>query len=116
MYKILIQILTICTIFLITGCSIIENFIYHPDINQGNYFTIKDLSKIKLGMTKEQIIYILGTPMLKEPFGAQIWYYILYQKNSHQKAQQKTLILTFNEKSVLIKMYQKNNKRKKIVT
>ncbi|WMY96395.1 MAG: outer membrane protein assembly factor BamE [Arsenophonus sp.] len=108
-YKILIRMLIIFTIILITGCSVIKNFVYHPDINQGNYFTIKDISTIKLGMNKEQITYILGTPMIKEPFGVQKWYYIFYKKISHQKTKQKTLILTFNEKSILIKIDQKIN-------
>ncbi|WMY97015.1 MAG: outer membrane protein assembly factor BamE [Arsenophonus sp.] len=108
-YKILIHILIIFTIILITGCSIIKNFVYHPDINQGNYFNLKDILTIKLGMNKEQITYILGTPMIKEPFGVQKWYYIFYKKNSHQKTKQKTLILTFNEKSILIKIDKKIN-------
>ncbi|WMY95242.1 MAG: outer membrane protein assembly factor BamE [Arsenophonus sp.] len=106
-YKIITQILTIFIVILITSCSVVENFIYHPDINQGNYFTIKDIAKIQLGMTKEQITYILGTPMLKEPFGTQTWYYIFYKKISHQKTKQQTLILNFNEKAVLIKIQKK---------
>ncbi|VEB71447.1 Small protein A precursor [Providencia rustigianii] len=30
-----------------TGCSMMERLVYHPDINQGNYLTAKDVAKIK---------------------------------------------------------------------
>lgn len=30
-----------------SGCSMMERLVYHPDINQGNYLTAKDVAKIQ---------------------------------------------------------------------
>ncbi|MGP1939012.1 MAG: outer membrane protein assembly factor BamE [Arsenophonus sp. ET-DL9-MAG3] len=89
-------------IVLTTSCSILERFVYHPNINQGNYFSVTDVEKIKKGMTQHQIIYILGTPMIKEPFGQKVWYYVFRQQFNHEKIKQKTLTLTFDSNGVCI--------------
>ncbi len=36
--------------------------VYRPDINQGNYLTPNDVSKIRVGMTQQQVAYALGNP------------------------------------------------------
>lgn len=87
---------------LIIGCSTLENLIYRPDINQGNYISDNDVKKIEKGMTQQQISYILGTPMLHDPFGKNTWFYIFRQQNAHKKIKQRTIILFFNSKGILI--------------
>ncbi|CAL1329446.1 Outer membrane protein assembly factor BamE [Candidatus Providencia siddallii] len=85
-----------------TQCSILDNLIYNQNIYQGNYFTEKDINKIKNGMTQEQIVYILGYPMLTDPFGTETWFYIFRQNLSINLIKQKSLILYFNKKGILI--------------
>ncbi|MGP1923962.1 MAG: outer membrane protein assembly factor BamE [Arsenophonus sp. NEOnobi-MAG3] len=92
----------ISIIVLIAGCSIAERFVYRPDINQGNYLSASDIEKIQKGMTQQQVAYTLGTPMLKEPFGEQVWYYIFRQQLKHEKVKQQTLTLTFDRNGILI--------------
>lgn len=105
-YKLLI--FTIMFLMILTsGCFIPERFVYHPEINQGNYFSNNDFEKIKKGMTQQEVISILGTPMLKELFGQNIWYYIFRQQPSHGEVKQKTLILIFDHNNFLIDI--KNN-------
>ncbi|MFP3029062.1 MAG: outer membrane protein assembly factor BamE [Arsenophonus sp.] len=89
-------------VVLIAGCSMAERFIYRPNINQGNYLYASDIAKIQKGMTQQQIIYILGTPMLKEPFGQKVWYYIFRQQLKHKKIKQQTLLLIFDRNGILI--------------
>ncbi|QGX88769.1 outer membrane protein assembly factor BamE [Escherichia coli] len=45
---------------LTAGCSTLERVVYRPDINQGNYLTANDVSKIRVGMTQQQVAYALG--------------------------------------------------------
>ncbi|MFP3014599.1 MAG: outer membrane protein assembly factor BamE [Arsenophonus sp.] len=104
--KLLIAI-TVIIATLTTSCSIAEKLIYNPNINQGNYLSSNDLIKIKKGMTEEQVIYLLGTPMLKELFGEKIWYYVFRQQLGREKINQHTLKLTFNNNGILIDI--KNN-------
>ncbi|MGP1928762.1 MAG: outer membrane protein assembly factor BamE [Arsenophonus sp. NC-WZS1-MAG3] len=94
-------------IVLIAGCSMTERFIYRPDINQGNYLSACDVGKIKKGMTQQQVAYTLGTPMLKELFGQQVWYYIFRQELKYKKVKQQTLTLIFDSNGILVVI--KNN-------
>ncbi len=57
-------------LMLTAGCSTLERVVYRPDINQGNYLTANDVSKIRVGMTQQQVAYALGTPLMSES----IWY------------------------------------------
>ena len=41
---------------------------YQPDIQQGNILNNSDLSTIRQGMSKQEVLFILGTPMVIDPF------------------------------------------------
>lgn len=79
-----------------TGCSTLEKVVYRPDINQGNFLEPGDIAKVQKGMSKQQVSYILGTPMLHDPFGSDTWYYVFRQQPGHQDVSQQTLTLTFD--------------------
>lgn len=83
------------------GCSTLERVVYRPDINQGNYLVANDVSKIHQGMTQQQVAYTLGTPMMRDPFGSNTWYYVFRQQPGHEKVKQQTLTLTFDSNGVL---------------
>lgn len=87
---------------LLTGCS--YGIVYRPEINQGNYLTLEDMAKLELGMTKEQVVYLLGTPMLTSEFGDNNWYYVFRKRPTHGAIEQQKLILTFDQNNQLIDM------------
>lgn len=92
-----------------TGCSMMERLVYHPDINQGNYLTAKDVAKIQKGMTQQQVAYTLGTPMLSDPFGTQTWYYVFRQELGHEPVKQETLTLIFDRNGILTDIKNEKN-------
>ena len=49
------------------------------DIQQGNYISQDMVSQLKIGMTKEQVRYVLGTPLVADIFHADRWDYIYYK-------------------------------------
>lgn len=51
---------------------------YHPDIKQGNYLTADLISQVKPGMTEAQVRFVLGPPMIRDPFHPQRWDYVYY--------------------------------------
>lgn len=55
------------TVFL-AGCSNQFKIGYQPEISQGNVLTTAQMQSITKGMTKEQVEYILGTPVLNNIF------------------------------------------------
>ncbi|MBI1423029.1 MAG: outer membrane protein assembly factor BamE [Gammaproteobacteria bacterium] len=53
------------------GCSI-----YRPTIQQGNILDLEQIDKLKPGMSRRQVIYVMGTPLLEDPFHKNRWDYI----------------------------------------
>lgn len=89
-----------------SGCSLFERAVYRPDINQGNYLENTSVSRLQIGMSQEQVLYILGTPMLQDSLGSNTWYYVFRQQPGHEKITQQTLKLTFDNAGTLVDMQQ----------
>jgi outer membrane protein assembly factor BamE len=51
---------------------------YRPDIQQGNFVSQEMLAQLKVGQTREQVKFILGTPLLTDVFHANRWDYPFY--------------------------------------
>ncbi len=55
-----------------TGC------VYRANISQGNLIKQEDLDQVAVGMTRGQVRFLLGTPMVDDPFHADRWDYVYY--------------------------------------
>ncbi len=51
---------------------------YRPDIQQGNFVSQEMLNQLKTGQTRDQVKFILGTPLLTDAFHADRWDYPFY--------------------------------------
>lgn len=51
---------------------------YRPDIQQGNFVSQEMLSQLKVGQTRDQVKFILGTPLMTDAFHASRWDYPFY--------------------------------------
>jgi outer membrane protein assembly factor BamE len=51
---------------------------YRPDIQQGNFVSQEMLEQLKAGMTRDQVKFLLGTPLLTDAFHANRWDYPFY--------------------------------------
>ncbi len=63
---------------LLASCSYLSVPLLSPykmDVRQGNYITAEMREKLKLGMTKQQVRYVLGTPMISDVLHANRWDY-----------------------------------------
>ena len=86
-------------IFSLSGCSYLyDTFVYQIDVTQGNYIEDGKLDQVEIGMNQEQVIFILGSPMLIDQFDSSKWYYIRYIKPGGQAIQQQQVLFTFNNK------------------
>ncbi|MWN90037.1 outer membrane protein assembly factor BamE [Gilliamella sp. Pra-s65] len=95
------SVLAIVTSILLTGCSVVERWVYRPDINQGNYVTPDAIGLLQVGQSKEQVVFIMGSPMLTSVFGDNVWYYIFRQQPQHDEVSQKSYAVYFNEMGVV---------------
>ena len=66
---------------------------YQPDIQQGNIINNRDLKEINDGMSKQEVLFILGTPMVIDPFNEQRWDYF-YSRRDQQKGQTDHRVIT----------------------
>jgi outer membrane protein assembly factor BamE len=65
---------------LLSGCSV-----YKLEIQQGNVVTQEMIDKLKPGMTRSQVRYVLGTPLVTDPFHPERWDYYYYLRHSKDK-------------------------------
>lgn len=54
--------------------------VYRANISQGNIVEEEDLDQVAIGMTRNQVRFLLGTPMVADPFHQDRWDYIYYVK------------------------------------
>jgi outer membrane protein assembly factor BamE len=75
--------------------------IYRMNIQQGNYLEGKTVAKLEVGMTRTQVRYLLGSPMIPDLFDKDRWDYLYYFKTGHlQRPEQRHLTVFFKDDKV----------------
>lgn len=66
------------TSLVLASCSQVPRLVteYRIDVQQGNVLTQEMVAQLKPGQTREQVRYILGTPLLADIFHARRWDYV----------------------------------------
>lgn len=71
-------------VVLLSGCESVRTWTppllkpYRPDVQQGNIVTREMVEPLRAGMTREQVRFLLGTPMLASIFHPDRWDYVYY--------------------------------------
>lgn len=77
---------------------------YRADVVQGNIISKEQMDMVKVGMAKEQIKQILGTPLLTDVFHADRWDYVFaYKRGDNQHFESRVVTLQFKG-NVLLKV------------
>lgn len=66
-------------------------------MQQGNVVTEDMLSKVKPGMTKSQVRFALGTPLISDPFHAERWDYVYRFRKEGELAERSRLTVIFED-------------------
>lgn len=84
----------------LSACS---SWIYRIDIPQGNYLEQKSIDKIQVGMTKEQVKFVLGSPVLVDSFDTDTWNYVYRFKSGRSEKLdiQKRFTVKFKENKLV---------------
>ncbi|MEK6551712.1 MAG: outer membrane protein assembly factor BamE [Pseudomonadota bacterium] len=72
--------------------------VYRPDVQQGNEVTAAQVAQLKQGMTRTQVRFVLGTPLISDPFHPDRWDY-LYSLRLGRSSQVETRRVTVYFKS-----------------
>jgi outer membrane protein assembly factor BamE len=73
---------------------------YRMVIQQGNFISQEMVSQLKPGMTKEQVRFILGTPLVNDIFHADRWDYVFYRETADGKREQRNLSVVFEKEKL----------------
>lgn len=77
---------------------------YHMDIQQGNVVTPQMMMQLRPGMSKAQVRYVMGTPLIFDPFHGNRWDYFYQMRKDGKIIEQRRVILEFeNEKLVRVR-------------
>lgn len=75
MHKLLVALLAA---LLVSGCGLL----YRQPIHQGNLIDKDQAEQLQAGMSKQQVLALLGTPAITDPFHAQRWDYTGTQRTT----------------------------------
>ena len=90
----------ICIVFLtLVSCASMSP--YKVPVLQGNLFEEKDIEKLSEGLSKEQVQFILGTALLKDPFHSNRWDYYYSIKVGTDILTESKLSIQFNESGLV---------------
>ena len=62
-----------------TGC------VYRMDVQQGNLLDAEQVEQVEVGMTRSQVRFLLGTPMVLDSFDAERWDYVYNLRRGHSR-------------------------------
>lgn len=87
-----------CAAFILTisACSI-----HQLDVQQGNVITNDMTDKLKIGMDKAQVRFILGTPLISDPFHKNRWDYVFSLDSDSNKKKSTHITVFFQDNKVV---------------
>lgn len=91
------------TLFGLTGCESVSRYVpsfispYKVEIQQGNVITPEQVAQLKVGMTRNQVRFLLGTPLLTDIFHTNRWDYLFRLKKSDGSIENSKLTVFFDD-------------------
>ncbi len=73
---------------------------YRSDLPQGNYLTQETLDQVKPGMTRDQVRFALGTPLLRHVFHPDRWDYVFRYQFPNGRAELRRATILFRDDRV----------------
>jgi outer membrane protein assembly factor BamE len=95
--KIPTLLLAMASVTMLGACSVI----YRPDVQQGNLLIGKNVSELKPGLTKQQVLALLGTPSVVSPFDQNRWNYVATLQRRGGSVKERTLTLYFDNDTLV---------------
>ncbi|MBU1395729.1 MAG: outer membrane protein assembly factor BamE, partial [Gammaproteobacteria bacterium] len=88
---------------LVAGCSSVNIGPHRIDVQQGNALDQENVARLKPGLSRSQVRFLLGTPLVVDPFRTDRWDYVYLYYKAGRLAEQKRITLFF-EGDTLVRM------------
>ena len=84
-------------VLLLASLVAVNACVFRIDVQQGNLLEDNDIDAVQIGMTRSQIRFVLGTPVVEDTFHHDRWDYIYYFRKGRSKtADRRWLIVHFD--------------------
>ena len=70
---------------------------YRVDVRQGNFVTQDMVAQLKPGLSRDQVRFVLGSPLVTDMFHADRWDYVYRFQSGHSEVQQRNLTVFFQD-------------------
>jgi outer membrane protein assembly factor BamE len=80
---------------LVAGCNLLAP--YKMDIQQGNVVTQDMVARLETGMTRNQVRFTLGTPLVVDPFRSDRWDYVYQYAKQGAVVEQRRIVVVFKD-------------------
>jgi outer membrane protein assembly factor BamE len=92
--------LALSTLLLAAGALLSSGCVYKMSIQQGNYLVAESVAQLKEGMTRSQVRFLLGTPMVPDAFDDDRWdyYYFLESRRIKEPLKRRLTVFFADEK------------------
>lgn len=88
--------ITMLVLGLAAGCSGGKLGPYRIDVQQGNALDQESVARLKPGLSRSQVRFLLGTPLVVDPFRTDRWDYVYLYRRAGTLAEQKRITLFFD--------------------
>ncbi|MDX1444006.1 MAG: outer membrane protein assembly factor BamE [Gammaproteobacteria bacterium] len=94
----------VLSIAALLSAMLLSACVYRQDIPQGNFFKQEDVAKLQTGMTREQVRFVMGTPMISDPFHPDRWDYVMYVDSQEEERNVYRRVTVFFEGNTLARI------------
>lgn len=100
-------VLILAWLTLLSACSSVPRIIseYRIDVQQGNVVTQEMVAQLRPGLTKDQVRFVLGTPMLLDPFHDDRWDYVFLLKKGNTGEVENSKLSVYFDKNGLLEQF-----------
>jgi outer membrane protein assembly factor BamE len=95
LHKTIIGIALVCLISFSTAC------VYELDVQQGNKLEPKDVESVEVGMTRNQVRFLLGSPVVADVFHDDRWDYVYYFRAGRSKKPERRWLIVWFEENIV---------------
>jgi outer membrane protein assembly factor BamE len=89
----------------LAACNPLNVFsVYTMEVQQGNYLTQEMVSQLQAGMTRDQVRFVLGTPLLTDIFHDNRWDYVYRRQRANSREVEERRLSVFFENDRLVRV------------
>jgi len=75
--------------------TLVSACVYRVDVQQGNLLEDNDVDAVQVGMTRSQVRFLLGTPVVEDTFHRDRWDYIYYFRQGRKRVVDRNWLIVY---------------------